>query len=110
MLPCIPPYDEYQMGETKRYAFASILPITLCSAEYSELKEGRGLAPSTKLMEITRAGAEAQMYEQLPPEATIISKNTSFSTHDTGMTCSIQLIAEQNIAVIGEVLTDVQQQ
>ena len=110
VLPCIPPYDEYKMGETKRYTFTSVLPITVCSAEYSELKEGRGLAPSTKLMEITRAGAEAQMYEQLPTEATIISKNTHFSTDDTGMTCTIQLIAEQNIAVIGEVLPDVQQQ
>jgi len=110
VLPCIPPYDEYKMGETRRYTFTSVLPITICSAEYSELKEGRGLASSTKLMEITRAGAEAQMYEQLPTEATIISKTTHFSTDDTGMTCTIQLIAEQNIAVIGEVLPDVQQQ
>lgn len=110
LLPCIPPYEEYQVGETKRHTFTSILPITVCSAEYSQLKAGRGLAPATKLMEITRAGAEAQMYEQLPPEATIISKNTDFSTDDTGMTCTIQLIAEQNIAIIGEVLPDVQQQ
>lgn len=110
ILPCIPPYDKYQTGETVRHTFTSVLPITMCSAEYMELKEGRGLAPATKLMEITRAGAEAQMYEQLPPEATIISKTTDFSTDDTGMTCTIQLIAEQNIAVIGEILPDVQQQ
>ena len=110
VLPCIPPYDEYQVGEIKRDTFTSLLPITICSAEYSKLAEGRGLAPATKLMEITRQGAEAQMYEQLPPEATIISKTTGFSTDDTGMTCTIQLIAEQNIAIIGEILPDVQQQ
>lgn len=110
VVPCIPPYDEYQMGDTQRHTFTSILPITICSAEYSELSEGRGLAPATKLMEIARAGAEAQMYEQLPAEATIISKKTAFTNDDEGMTCTIELVAEQNIAIIGEVLPDVQQQ
>lgn len=110
LLPCIPPYDEYDMGDIRRHTFTSILPITICSAEYIELSEGRGLAPATKLIEIARAGAEAQMYEQLPHEATIISKKTAFSTDDTGMTCTIELVAEQNIAIIGEVLPDVQQQ
>lgn len=109
LLPCIPPYDEYQMEKIQRNTLTSILPITVCSAEYSELSVGRGRAPVTKLMEITRAGAESQMYAQLPAGATIISKNTRFSTDDTGMTCIIELIAEQNIAAIGEVLPDVQQ-
>ena len=110
VVPCIPPFDQYETGEVYRDTFTSILPITICSAEYTELSEGRGLAPATKLMEIARAGAEAQMYEQLPPEATIISKETAFSTGDDGITCTIQLVAEQNIALIGEVLPDVQQQ
>lgn len=109
VVPCIPPYDEYQLGEVQRHTFASILPITICSAEYSELSEGRGLAPATKLMEVARAGAEAQMYEELPAEATIISKETAYSADDGGMTCTIELVAEQNIAMMGDILPDVQQ-
>ncbi len=110
IVPCISPYENYEMGSIQRHTFASILPITVCSAECSRLAEGRGLATATKLMEITRAGAEGIMKQQLPREAAIISKNTAFSSDDTGMTCTIELIAEQNIAIIGEILPDDQQQ
>ncbi len=110
VLPAIPPYDDYEIGPVQRDAFTSILPITLCSAEYSRLSQGRGLVPATKLMETARAGAEEKIKQQLPYEAAIISKNTAFSADDTGMTCTIELIAEQNIAIIGEILPDVQQQ
>lgn len=110
LLPCIPPYEKYSQGEIHRSTFNSILPLTICSAEHSRLAEGRGCATATRLMEVARAGAEAQISENLPNEATIISKKTAFSTDDEGMTCTIELVAEQNIAIIGDVSTNVQQQ
>lgn len=108
LVPFVPPYEQYSQGEIRKHTLGSILPLTICTAEHSRLAEGRGRADVTKLMEIARAGAEASMTEQMPTEATIISKKTAFSTGDEGVACTIELVAEQNIAKIGEVLTDAQ--
>ncbi len=105
IIPCIAPYEEYEAGPAERFEFAAILPIALCRGEYSELTHKRARADEETLKTAALRGAEKIAMEKLPRDAGIISKKTAYSSDGGGMVCVMDIVAEQNITVIGDVIS-----
>ena len=105
MIPCTAPYEEYEAAPAERFEFAAILPITLCRAEYSELVHRRARADEEALRAAALKGAEELARKKLPRDAGIISKKAAYSPCDGGMICVVDIVAEQNITVIGDMIS-----
>ena len=50
-------------------------------------------------------GAEELARKKLPKDAGIISKKAAYSPCDGGMICVVDIVAEQNITVIGDMIS-----
>ena len=105
IIPCTVPYEEYEAGPAENFGFAAILPITLCRAEYSELVHKRAKADEETLKAAALRGAEELARAKLPKDAGIISKKTAYSSDEGGIICVMDIVAEQNITVIGDMIS-----
>ena len=105
IIPCVAPYEEYETGTAESFGFAAILPITLCRAEYSELVYKRSKADEETLKAAALRGAEELARAKLPKDAGIISKKTAYSSDEGGIICVMDIVAEQNITVIGDMIS-----
>ena len=105
IIPCVAPYEEYETGPAESFGFAAILPITLCRAEYSELVYKRAKADEETLKAAALRGAEELARAKLPKDAGIISKKTAYSSDEGGIICVMDIVAEQNITVIGDMIS-----
>ena len=105
IIPCVAPYEEYETGTAESFGFAAILPITLCRAEYSELVYKRAKADEETLKAAALRGAEELARAKLPKDAGIISKKTAYSSDEGGIICVMDIVAEQNITVIGDMIS-----
>ena len=105
IIPCVAPYEEYETGTAESFGFAAILPITLCRAEYSELVYKRAKADEEALKAAALRGAEELARAKLPKDAGIISKKTAYSSDEGGIICVMDIVAEQNITVIGDMIS-----
>ena len=81
------------------------MPITLCRAEYSELVYNRAKADEETLKAAAFRGAEELAKAKLPKDAGIISKKTAYSSDEGGIICVMDIVAEQNITVIGDMIS-----
>lgn len=106
ILPMEPPYEEYELTEERRTTFTSILPIVICRAQCRELTYATARADEEELRILAERGAKAALEDMLPEGAGIISASARYTQDENGLTCAIDAVVHQNIAIIGELVPD----
>ena len=97
------PFESYEEEREAPRIMTAALPVQVVQVTCYERKEQARLLSEAELEPIAEAGAQALMEQGVSHSARILSVQNELQTGADGVTATLQVIAEENIAKSGEI-------
>ena len=102
VLPNTVPFERWEKEVLSTFEMPGLLPFRIRKVQYSELTQVTQNTQEALLLNLAMAEAEIQAAHGVDTGAVILSKQSDYTVDEDGITYTVNIIAEENIAQSGE--------
>ena len=96
------PFERWEKEVLSTVEMPGLVPFTIQKVRYNELTQVTQHTAQELLLNLAMAEAEINAIRGVDPSAIILSKQSDYTVDESGLTYTVNIIAEENIAQSGE--------